>query len=627
MSSFFKALAIVFFVALLPASAKETATSVNHLKSLENDINRNPHPVYLQLKELESHKLEQMSDDAILWLFYRKAQAENLLYFFEEFEKTVAKAAARITKNSDTEVQVAIQYFQGLVALRNGTFDKALTYFNTALEQAKTANLNYLFIVAKNEAAYTQTLRESYQSSLEDMQEAYVEAFAINDYFLIAQINEVYGAIYGYMGDYQKSIEYYQKSLDTYERLGYQPFVAEAIYGLATTYRYWKKFDKAAERFEQYRKKIAYTPNRNISFFGEYGLGMTYAEQGDCLKALPVIDYALTLHGQIDYNAELYKKKALCQIQLTHLDQANISLSMAKEIFAQMPELTGTTWQLEVVKIEGLLAQANGELDKSIKLLLEYYQAYTELLVKNSSDKVIKVREAMDLERLDIEISALKQKEQYQQLLMLQKEQEVREHIGIVIASLVVLLLVSVILVLQYRNNRKIFALSITDPLTKVFNRRYVFEYLDKLVKNTASRDGELSVILFDIDDFKQINDQFGHPFGDEVLLKVVELTQITLRTGDILGRIGGEEFMCILPRTDSKQAKQVAERLCKSVRIGQFKTPNNKPFQVTVSIGITSFSEQANDRASLYVQSDKALYQAKQRGKNQVVIYSDESR
>jgi len=147
------------------------------------------------------------------------------------------------------------------------------------------------------------------------------------------------------------------------------------------------------------------------------------------------------------------------------------------------------------------------------------------------------------------------------------------------------------------------------------------------LVKNTASRDGELSVILFDIDDFKQINDQFGHPFGDEVLLKVVELTQITLRTGDILGRIGGEEFMCILPRTDSKQAKQVAERLCKSVRIGQFKTPNNKPFQVTVSIGITSFSEQANDRASLYVQSDKALYQAKQRGKNQVVIYSDESR
>lgn len=161
--------------------------------------------------------------------------------------------------------------YQGVVSQRKGSYKESLAHLERSMRLSRQASLNYLYVWGKQEAAYTSTLQERYEASLADMQEAYVEAYALNDHFLIAVINEVYGAIYGYMDDYEKSIDYYQKALDTYERLGYQPYIAEAIYGLATTYRYWKKYDLAIQKFTQYRDKIAYTPNQDISFLVSMG--------------------------------------------------------------------------------------------------------------------------------------------------------------------------------------------------------------------------------------------------------------------------------------------------------------------------------------------------------------------
>ncbi|WP_286262866.1 tetratricopeptide repeat-containing diguanylate cyclase [Thalassotalea atypica] len=623
MISILKVLVISLSLLCSVVSAKEAAISIEHFKSIENDINRDPYPVYLQLIEIEKHKRALLDEDAFLWLLYRKAQAENLLYLFDDFEQTVAYASTLITEFTDVEIVSALAVYQGVVSQRKGSYKESLAHLERSMRLSRQASLNYLYVWGKQEAAYTSTLQERYEASLADMQEAYVEAYALNDHFLIAVINEVYGAIYGYMDDYEKSIDYYQKALDTYERLGYQPYIAEAIYGLATTYRYWKKYDLAIQKFTQYRDKIAYTPNQDISFFGEYGLGMTYAEQGDCESAIPVIDYALTLHGQEDYNAELLKRKAECLISQDKLVEAQEALDKATAIFDTIPELDGTTWQLALVKLEGMLLYAQGDKEAGYEQLKNFYEQYTDLLIKNSSQKIIKIRETMDLERLDIEITALKDRERFQLLQVKQKEQETRQQYFLILFALFVIALILVIVFIQYRNNKKVFALSITDSLTGVFNRRYIFDYLEKILKNTSGTRGELSVLLFDIDDFKQVNDQYGHPFGDDVLRRTVEITQATLRTGDIVGRIGGEEFFCILPRTDSELALQVAERLKENIQNEFYCTDKNEQVAITVSIGITALGEAASDRASLYIQSDKALYQAKQQGKNRVVIYT----
>jgi len=618
-----RAIVISVYLIVLGASANEGALTPDYFKSLSNDINRDPHPVHLQLLDIEKNKQALLSPDTQLWLLYRKAQSENLLYFYDDFEATVKQASALMTEQTDIEIRAGLHYFLGLVSERKGQYKASLAYLFTSMEISRKTSLSELYVLAKRESAYVLTLQENYEASLSDMQEAYVEAFALNDHFLIAVINEVYGAIYGYMDDYEKSIDYYQKALDTYERLGYQPYAAEAIYGIATTYRYWKKYDLAIQKFTQYRDKISFTPNKDISFFGEYGLAVTYVDQEQCDNALETIAYALSLSGLQDYNAELYKHKATCLIRIGEFDQAEQALANAVTIYDAMPELKGTSWQLALIKVKGELFYAQGDTEQGYQMLKQYYEAYTDLLIANSSQKILKIRETMDLERLDIEISALKQREKVQLLLVEQQEQKIQQQYLFGLFGFCFIIFVLFVVYLQYKNNKKVLDLSITDSLTGVFNRRYIFEYLDKLVHSVAGERGDLSVLLFDIDDFKQVNDEHGHPFGDNVLKKVAQITQTELRTGDLLGRIGGEEFICILPRTDSEMASKIAERLKEVIMRELFISADDDRVFVTISIGISALGEDAIDRTSLYIQSDKALYKAKQQGKNQVVVYS----
>lgn len=606
---------------LLSSVAFANSYSVEHFKAIGNDINRNPHLVYQQLLAIEKNKHE-LSQEAYLWLLYRKAHAENLLYFHQDFAQTVATATRLMTDQTSHEIRAHIGVFNGILAERQGQYRQAIARYREAMALAKAENLNYAYTWGKQHLAYSLSLTELYETSLSDLQEAYVEAFAMDDHFLIAVINETYGAVYGYMHEYDKSIEYYNRALDTYERLGYRPFVAEAIYGLASTYRYMKQYDKAIAKFNLYLKRIDYTTNREISYFGAYGLGMTYAEQGNCTKAITIIDNALTLNGQIDYDAELYKQKANCLIKQGELVAAEQNIVRAEQIFANMPELNNTAWTLENKKIRAALLYAKGQFQQSYLLLKEYYEAYSSLLINNSSQQLIRVRAAMELERQSVELSLLEQRSKVQSLRQENEAQNTWQQITLTIGSVTAAILALVIVVVLYFKNKRIYELSITDSLTGVFNRRYIFEYLDSLLANGEVNSGDLSVLLFDIDNFKQVNDNYGHPFGDEVIRGVSQIAQDTLREGDVLGRIGGEEFLCVLPKTDVEHAQQIAKRLAANIQQALFTNESGQHVTVTCCIGISVMDNSRQDRNTLYMQSDKALYQAKASGKNQVRVY-----
>lgn len=607
----------------LSALVFANAVSVEHLQSIEDDINRDPYPVYRQLLEIEKQVDKQ--SDAYLWLLYRKAQAETLLYFYPKFDQTIAQANKLITDDSPKEIISSFAYFGGLSASRKGEYTKAINLLAYAENVAEEANLNRIYVVAKQELAFTRSLTELYEISLLGLQEAYVKAFAMNDQFLIAVINETYGAVYGYMEEFEKSIEYYQKAYDTYFRLGYKPYTAEAVYGLASTYRYWQKYEQAIEKFVRYRETIAFTPNQDISFYGPYGLAMTYAEKGDCQQALITIEQALNLNGLIDYNAELYKKKALCLLAENQIAEAEVALINAIDIFAKIPELDGTRWQLDTVKITAMIHNARGEHQQAYLLLKEYYENTFDLMKENASKQRIRVLTAMELERQSIEISLLQQQSKVQQLEFDQQAAQNHQQMYVIAITSGIILFVLIIVYLQYRYNRRVVSLSIVDPLTGIYNRRYVFENLDRVAQHTVSNDGELSVLLFDIDDFKQVNDQYGHPFGDKVLKQCAQIAANMLRSGDVLGRVGGEEFLAILPRTDQSQAMAIAQRLVANISQSIFELDEETQIKITVSVGVSSIGALAQDRAALYIQSDKALYFAKHSGKDQVQAYTSE--
>lgn len=158
-----------------------------------------------------------------------------------------------------------------------------------------------------------------------------------------------------------------------------------------------------------------------------------------------------------------------------------------------------------------------------------------------------------------------------------------------------------------------------TDGLTGVFNRHYWQQQLGYEIQRAQRYQHPLSLLLFDLDKFKDLNDQYGHLGGDFVLIELSKLISTLLRDTDLLGRYGGEEFGIILPDTGLAGAVQVANRICDTV--AQHKMLfNQQNIKATVSIGVVSYYDQTVDE--LIQRADIALYCAKRQGRNRAVAY-----
>lgn len=165
--------------------------------------------------------------------------------------------------------------------------------------------------------------------------------------------------------------------------------------------------------------------------------------------------------------------------------------------------------------------------------------------------------------------------------------------------------------------------ISITDPLTGLLNRRYFQERISEEIERSRRHGLPLSLILLDLDDFKAINDSYGHMAGDEVLQTVARSIRNSVRTIDVAARYGGEEFTVILPQTAKSDATSLAERIC--VEAGQLEFPymiQGRPISLTVSLGVATYPEDAENLEDLIRNADAALYEAKAQGKNRVVVF-----
>ncbi len=157
-----------------------------------------------------------------------------------------------------------------------------------------------------------------------------------------------------------------------------------------------------------------------------------------------------------------------------------------------------------------------------------------------------------------------------------------------------------------------------TDELTKLYNRRKIWQCLSSSYCNSLEQNSPLSSIIIDIDHFKQVNDSYGHDFGDQVIVELADIIRSNLRKSDHCGRIGGEEFLIILNNTSGQDALEVAERL----RTQFLKSPlNNAKSPFSLSCGVTQLSPNDTECLDLYRRADDALYKAKHLGRNQSVI------
>jgi diguanylate cyclase (GGDEF)-like protein len=170
------------------------------------------------------------------------------------------------------------------------------------------------------------------------------------------------------------------------------------------------------------------------------------------------------------------------------------------------------------------------------------------------------------------------------------------------------------------RMMEKLQKLAVTDGLTALYNSRHFFSQLELEVDRSVRYQHPLSLLLIDIDHFKDFNDAFGHLEGDKVLVRFSQILKSCLRANDSAYRYGGEEFTVILPETGAEESRTVAQRIRAALEAEVFYPSSGSPVSKTISIGVTEYSP-AEPMAALIRRADEAMYLSKQNGRNRVSV------
>lgn len=164
--------------------------------------------------------------------------------------------------------------------------------------------------------------------------------------------------------------------------------------------------------------------------------------------------------------------------------------------------------------------------------------------------------------------------------------------------------------------------LATCDPLTGIDNNRSMREFLSQRLSEAARQNGELGVIMIDVDHFRAFNEEEGHDAGDQVLCRVAETIKSCLRPYDLAARYGGEEFTVVMPGSTRRDTERVAERIRERVAALEYRAPSGTDREITVSLGVAGYPAAAQEATDLLRAADAALYEAKRRGRNCVVLY-----
>jgi diguanylate cyclase (GGDEF)-like protein len=436
--------------------------------------------------------------------------------------------------------------------------------------------------------------------------------------------------VYNYLGDHISSLESYVKSLDLARLIGSKQAEMKALVNIATLYLEQQKPSEALDYLQQSLKlKSEDDPHTYAIVLGN--ISRAHAALEDFEQALHYgLEGLERMEALEDPASASYVLDALGNIKmrLGHYDEAKIyfekSLTIKREIGDPRGQAETHLLLAKLLEVQGAKDEATAMFHKALSISdeigapSEIYKSHQNLaqLYKNKGDfqnaffhleQYIQVKEKLSTDISTQRLQSLQVKFETEQT---EKEKEIYRLQNVELA----------------RMNEELQRLSDTmakqaneDPLTGLYNRRRLEQEFDKEISRVRRLNGSLSVMICDIDNFKQINDRFSHQVGDQVLIQVAKILKGSIRISDVVARFGGEEFVGLFPETPLKEAVSVCERLREG--IAEFSWQDVHPdLKVTISIGVCADTS-LKDVYAMIDQADAKLYEAKRSGKN-IVCY-----
>lgn len=496
-----------------------------------------------------------------------------------------------------------------------------------------------------------------------DLSQALALANSSEDALAQANVLSAQADLHSTRGEHAEALIRLFKAYELFQKTGNRQGVGLSLENIASAFRRMAEYDKALEYLETSEREYLAPNDSYRQAFVLLQKAFIFAEMGKTPQARAVLQQVQKIYQDIDdqryavavaiellWISNLEQKFtqsleliAAIEQQIRHIQRKDPTFLPYNNTLYQLyqAEALAETGQpaLAAVKFaaaDSLLAQENnprymlmlrqawsraeakaGRFERTYQLLTEAVALQEQL---NSQAK--QQREALLRFQFDSELQSQKNSQLQaenrltgQQVAVLEAAQRWQY---IAIGLFVVLALVALFYAIsQIQRNRRLHKLAMTDELTQVGNRRAILAQCHRVMQQASHSQQVWSLLIVDIDHFKQCNDVYGHDAGDEVLRSVAQAMQAVLRGQDRIGRSGGEEFLVVLPDTTELQATALAEQLRQAVAALRFS--NYPDLHISISIGLTQAGRHEQVR-EVITRADSALYQAKNRGRNQVV-------
>ena len=488
-------------------------------------------------------------------------------------------------------------------------YEEAVTVAAAAGDQEMLANALY-------SRGYLLGLLGQYAAGLADLKraKALFEGIDLSHHALTA-LNGI-AILYNRMGDFAQARNIYRRALEQQRAFGLRREQVVTLHNLGRAHENLHEWPQAESVFSEAAKisrELGYTRGEAYAL---RGLGAVANARKDPEQALQFLSQAEELQRKTPdarLHAQIQLARGIALQGLRELPQSAAALQEALQIFE------GASSLHELRATHAALASVYADLGdwKAAYAHLEESKNISEHLLQNQIDQ----RFAM----LKVEFDTAA-KENENVLLMRENEanQKALAHArrarslqrAVIVLTVILVFVLAAVAVHQWRTTRRMRRLALTDELTGVPNRRAVLRRLQPVIEGGAS---SCALLIIDIDHFKQINDHFGHPEGDEALRLVAACLRNQVREPAFLGRLGGEEFIVVLPEASLDDARELAERFrIEVMQIDSRRWLADRP--ITVSMGLTIAAKDDN-ASTMLRRADAALYEAKRAGRNCVRV------